>query len=545
MANGNNNSIFQFLQANRVKANVLISDTINYLVDTYKQSLDVFSYSTSLGQLTLVVHNLFQMNLFYMQQAIAEQNFATANIQANVFGKSRLQGHNPQRGTSARGEITLRIKPGLEQTINGNFIFIPNYTKLKCLTNGLKYILDIGADDITFDVTNPEAAKVRIVEGALDAQIFQGLGSDLQSFEASVLPGKLIEDQFTIVSVNGEQIEQYDSMFDIPFGHKGCLVKTGMSSGIDIFFGNSINTFVPPLGSEVRVDYLLTNGTRGNILDKINAIFEFEDTGFDINGEDVNLNDFFEIQVDFAPNFGSDAEPIALTKILAPNISRNFIIHDDRSIKYFLGRMNFFSVIKVFKEITDNQNIFNTLLVPKIEERLSGGEDYFSAETTKFTLTDTEEVRLVNSIDESGRKSANITIKTLKPNLRKNVMFLFLEVFERYQGAVVRKSQVRKDVRDRLSTYFINNQRINKIPHSDIVRILDEIPYVDTVKVIFVPQNEEDIDTKGNISVGEQDMAIMRGGFEDAQGVFYEDEFDPEGETMGSVNLDISFVPNF
>jgi hypothetical protein len=536
-----NNNLYQFLKANKVKADTLLDDTVSYLVATYKQSVDTFTYASSLGQLILVVKNLFSLVLFYIQDGITQSNFHTANRDVSIYGLSRLTGHNPVRGHSARAEISLRVKPNAQNNFSGNYIYIPNYSKVKCLNNGLFYIMDLGADDIVLDVTNTGSVRTKLLEGTLDYQSFTGNGKDNQSYEASAPSNRLMDDNFIIVTVNGEKYEQFSSLYDMPFGAKGVIVKTGITSGIDLFFGSSVNTVVPPQGSEIRVDYLLTSGAAGNKPDK-DVIFEFVDTAFDINSEEVNLNDVVDSVVELPPDFGADGENPNTTKLLAPFISRNFIIHDTKSIRYFLGRMNFFSVIKIFKDITDNDNRFNVLLLPKITDRLAPGEDYFSVDVNKFLLGEQEKTRLVNMLDESGRKSANISINPIDPVIHRSVMVIMIEVFERMNGVIVRKTQVRKDVRDILSKYHLNNPRVNKIPHSDIVRILDEISYVDTVKVIFIAEKSEDIDSKGNLSVDERGIIIMRGGFTDNEGVVYADSYDPDGELLGSVNLDITFV---
>lgn len=535
--------LHNFLKANQIKAESLINTTVNYLVKTYKQSLKSFSFSTGFGQLILVVSNLFQIVLLYISDAITQLNMHTANRNVTIYGLSRLTGHNPVRGHSAVGEISLRTKEGSAGVMDGNIVYIPNFTRVTCLNNNIAYLMNIGADDIAIDINDTGATKIKIIEGVLDFQRFTGTGEDGQSYEVNAFPGKLIDDQFIIITVNGEKYDIFNSLYEIPFGNKGVLAKTGITSGIDIFFGSDVNLVIPPLGSDVRVDYLLTSGAEGNILDE-DVQFKFTDTGFDINGNEVNLDEMFEITTELPPDFGANGESPELTKILAPHISRNFIIHDEQSIKYFLGRMNFFSVIKVFKEILDNENRFNTLLLPIIKNRLGVGEDYFNMDIEKFTLSETEETRLINMIDESGRKSSNITIRLIQPDLRKSAMIIFLEVFERYKGIIVRETQVRKDVREVLNTYHLSNKRVNKIPHSDIVRILDSIDYIDTVKVIFVPENIEDIDTKGNLSVGERSLIVIRGGFTDSESVEYIDEYNPSGEILGSVNLDINFVKN-
>lgn len=539
-----NTDNFQFLRNNRIKAENLLNDTISYLVSTYKQSRDVFSFSTSFGQITLVVQNLFQIIMFYISDSISQLNIHTANRNTTIYGLSRLTGHNPVRGHSATGEISLRVKAGAGALIQGGSVFIPNYTRVTHLTNNLSYLMDLGADDITIDINNTSATRIRIIEGILEFTRFTGIGEDNQSFEISALPGKLIDDNFVIVTVNGVKYDKYESLYDIPFGKRGVLIKTGITSGVDIFFGSNVNLEVPPLGSDIRVDYLLTSGSIGNQPDKRDSGFRFTDSGFDINGNEINLEDIFDIAIELPPDFGADGESPELTKVLAPHISRNFIIHDESSIKYFLGRMNFFSTIKVFKRSLDNENRFNLLLLPILTDRLAAGEDYFSVDTTKFTLDETERIRLINMIDESGRKSANITLRITKPQIRKAILILIIEVFERNGGILIKEPQVSKDVRVALNTYLLNNKRVNKIPHSDLVRILDQIEYIDTVKAIFVTEFAEDIDQNGNLVVDDKSLILLRGGFEDEQGVEYIDEYDPMGETLGSVNIDISFVPN-
>ena len=535
-------NIPQFLQKDRIKAADLVTDTINYLVRIYKQSIDAFTYATSFGQILLVTENLFQLVMYYIQDSITELNINTAKRPQNIYGLSRLTGHNPVRGISAVGEIGLTKKENAQRTVTGNKVFISNYSRIRCVNNGLFYLLNLGADDIVIDLNKPNA-NIRIIEGEVDVQVFQGSGEDGQTFEVTVLPGKMIEDSFVLISVNEQKFEIFDSLYDIPFGAKGVLAKTGITSGIDIIFGNQINATVPKLGETIRVDFLYTNGSRGNILDRTNLQFEFIDSGLDINAEEVNLNEVLNIAVNLPPDFGADAESPELTRNLAPLISRNFVIHDERSIRYYLARMNYFSTIKIFKTILDNNNQFNVLLLPKITLRLNPGEDYFSVDISKFLLTEIEKNRLMNSIDESGRKSGNISINPIDPNIRRAAMVLIIEAFDRMDGFTIKEDLVRDDIRAALSKYGFENPRVNKIPHSDIVRIIDEISYIDTVKAIFIPEFEEDIDVNGNLVVDDKSIILLRGGFKDSENVNYEDDFDPIGEALGSVNLSITFVP--
>ncbi len=71
--------MFQFLKANRIKADQLLEDTQQYLVRVYKQKFEIFSYSTSFGQILLVTKNLFSLVLVYLQDIAIQNNIHTAN----------------------------------------------------------------------------------------------------------------------------------------------------------------------------------------------------------------------------------------------------------------------------------------------------------------------------------------------------------------------------------------------------------------------------------------------------------------------------------
>ena len=339
-------NIPQFLRAAQFRANDMIKQTYVYLQQTYKINSKMFSYATSYGQIMLVVHNISNVLLLYLSDSLNQVNMQTANRDLTIMGLSRIAGHDPLRGNSAQGEIALNLKADASKFVVGNFVYIPNFSRVQCINNGLTYLLNLGGDDITININNSDQTNIKIIEGQLDFQTFTGTGEDNQTFEVNAYAGRFIDDKLVLVSSNGQKYNIYDSLYEIPFNDRGCLVKTGITSGVDILFGNKITTKVPLLGEEIRADYLLTNGALGNIYDKTNIQFKFADTGFDVNGNNVDLNQIFNISCSIAPDFGANAEDPALTKILAPNVSRNFIIHDDKSIKYFLGRMNYFSTIK-------------------------------------------------------------------------------------------------------------------------------------------------------------------------------------------------------
>jgi len=95
--------------------------------------------------------------------------------------------------------------------------------------------------------------------------------------------------------VNGKKWAKRESILDMNFNEESVIVKTGQTGGIDVFFGNGYNGAVPPLGSTILVEYLLTDGDAGNIRTaeaKTTTNWKFEGRGYSINSQEIDLNKF-------------------------------------------------------------------------------------------------------------------------------------------------------------------------------------------------------------------------------------------------------------
>jgi len=532
--------MYIFLEKFKIRSTDLLDVTKDYLIRKYNQVSESFTYASSFGQILLVIHNITQILFLYIKDSVQESNIRTAKRNNSIYGAAQLNGHNPSRGRSAVGEISVRLKSGANiNSLKGNLVYIANYTRIKCLNNELSYLMLLGRDDIIINISDNKAINIRITEGEIDYQIFTGTGQGLQSFEAASQPNTYVDDDFVQVYVNGEKFDRYESLYDMPYMAKGYLLKTGITSGIDVIFGQPHSVTIPKLGEEIRVDYLSINGSAGNVLDKINTGFEFTDTGFNILGEEIDLNEIFEITVNIPLMFGADPEPAELTKLLAPNISKNFVIHDKKSIEYVIHKMNYFKTIKVIKTDTNQYDIH---LVPKFSNRLMPGEDYFSMDESKFSITEDEKNMLFNYMYESQTLSSNIDIRIPEQTVRKFAMHIIIDAYNEIDGHTTTDLDLKKEIRSTFSNFLINNNRINKLPHSDIVKTLDNIQFIDTVKVVFKSPDISYLDNIGNISLPENEMAIIRGGWTDQDGIFYENIYDPETDVTGSVNIQINYI---
>jgi hypothetical protein len=491
----------KFFSLSRIKLSEIFTDTYNYLRNVYKSSDVLFSSASPWGQILSVINRLFGMNLYYIEDSITELNINSASRPNSIFGLARLAGHEPTRAMASTGILSLQYNGTTDGLISD--IIIPNYIRIKCTENNLSYIGVFGNDSIKISVNKPIVDKVqfRVYQGRVESQQFTGTGEALQSYECNMREGDWIDNNYVNVYVNGDKFKIVSSLYDMSLQEKACIVRTGLTSGIDIFFGNESFGYIPELGSEIFVEYLVTEGSLGDV-SKSNLIsFKFEDMGYDQSSLEVDLNTFFNLKMVTSIDMGTIPESVELTKIIAPATSRSMVLAQTTNYEVFFEKMQLFSYIKIYTEynIFDPyvDNIIYMLLVPDLTKRVLSNEDYFSLPIERFQLTNYEKYNLYQRIEKSGEKIFGTVPYFVDPIFKKYGMNIYLKI---WSGSDV--TQTKKIVQNSVSTYLLNFRRIDYVPKSDLISIIEGISQVDSVAIDFF---SEDVETlfnclyKGNI----------------------------------------------
>ena len=244
-----------FLSKVRVLSNEIYEDVTTYLSRTYSQSSSIFSVASPYAQILKVMAELFEFNMFYVEDATLEQNILTATTNESIYGLAVLAGHNPTRAISALGEVRFKFKPGKESDFIGSYLLLQNNTKLKCKNNNLKYLIRFNQDFIKIDKNSVDFINAQIIQGEIESQKVIGTGQSMQSFNINISGQP--EHYNVKVFVNSELWTTYDSLYDMKNDTKGCLIKSGLSGGLDIFFGNGYFGMVPGIGAIIEVEYIL------------------------------------------------------------------------------------------------------------------------------------------------------------------------------------------------------------------------------------------------------------------------------------------------
>jgi len=560
-----------FFSKTRIKATELFFDAFQYLQRQYDQAGEVFTPASPFGQILTVVANLGELILFYIEAVATELNISRARNIESIYGLSRLTGHDPSRGISSQGVIGLRLNTSAATLVEGDYVQILNYAPCEIGQNSLMYFIKFDSDYIRLEKTTRQFVNVELIQGELEDQTFTGTGTALQSYN---LTTKEPTDQYMVdVHVDGKLWKKVDSLYDMNNGEEAVMVKTSVNGGLTIFFGNNQFGQPPALGSIIKVTYVKTRGSAGNIGGK-NLDIKFVEPGTDPTGEDVDLNEVLSLNIVRNPMFGSDSEDPQFTRLIAPYQSNSFVLANPNNYIYYLSKYDFFSFIDAYNtkddQYLDDDNIIYLFLIPNIAKKITSDKDYFSVPVEEFSMTADEKEMVYEILNESGRQVVTAEVRINDPVIKRYALNIVLRYVEGFD-----KDEIHASIREQLSEYFIYINRRDRIPRSDIISIIENVNGVDSVNVFFVSEENEKaisegfyevpvygtdpvtdqkvlieskkvklkvdedpqlgLDEFGDIVIGPEDLAIIRGGWEDRNGTFY--EVIPNKNAVSSLNI--------
>lgn len=548
MANYSGLGKYKILKSLRATIEDILVDTIGYLTEKFNQNKSVFTASSPFGQILIVVENLTQLVFYYIEDAITELNINEATRVTSIYSLASLSGHNPSRAVSSTGEISLIINEDAEE-IPVDLVIIPNLTRLECENNGLLYILDLPSDEIKFSLNGKDnGIKLNVRQGIIETQTLTAKGVKLESFSIGSPQNFFIDNFYINVFVNGESWTQYRSMLDIPREGKGFIAKTGITNGLDIYFGNGSFGLVPNSGAEIIVEYLVTEGPAGNIrtTDATSVKYKFVETGFSLLGEEIELNDYISIVTTNPPYFGANPENAELTRLIAPNTSKSFALVNADHYEIVLRKLNLFSLISVYLDEFDDR-MLNLFLIPDIRKNFGYAQDYFGADLDRFKMSEYQKSELLRYIEKTGSKLVSTDIKLIDPIINRYVINTTTIVFDDVSPEIITN-----EINNVIADYFIDNTRRKRIPKSDLIKAIEEVNGVDSVAITIVGENNErarrlnpnaqlvGLDEFNDIIIKNNQLPLIRGGFTDRHGNVYVEGI--SNDSLGAVNIKIQDI---
>ena len=479
---------FKFLSTARIKADEMISDTRSYIARIYGRAGELFTAASPFSQILSVLSQLTELIFFYIEDSTVEQNILTAQNPESIYGLARLAGHDSFRGSSAIGEIQIRLNTSAGNDIGGDALNIPANTIIQAEKNGLEYILKTSNDQFRIEKSNSNYIRIPVVQGKIESQIVTGTGESLQSFNI-IIKGNT--DHHSVkVTVNSEPWTKYDSLYDMKRGTKGYLVKTGITGGLDIYFGNGSFGEIPIEGASIEIEYIITKGTDGNLTGSKDLRFKFMTEGFDSLGDTFDLNNMLEANFTSAPKMGSNPESTELTRLIAPLQSHSFVLATPENYETFLSRYGMFSYLDAYNTTDDgyidDDNVIYLFMLPDVKKKLSKNNDYFNLPIDEFFFSEDENNGILSTLENSGQQMVTTEVEIVEPKVQYFRMDVKIRYFEGYS-----KTNLYSEIRSKISDYLINITRRDRLPKSDIIALIEAVEGVDSVNIRFVSEKEE------------------------------------------------------
>jgi len=381
--------------------------------------------------------------------------------------------------------LKLTVKPGvnLEQELKGGKITFNNRFLLKNKTNGLEYSLNLGQEKITFNVNTSTIIYLTLIQGSFKSQTFTGTGELNQTFAVSLKGAQSIENFNVEVTVNGNYWTIKKHLYELQPDEEACVVRTGLSEGIDLIFGNGGFGAIPTIGSEIKVTYLVTNGADGNIFRRTFNDWKYVDEGVDGYGGQVDPGKVFDTAIFNDINFGANRENLKFTRNILPIVSNNYVLGLPQQYAYTIKRLGVFSHVNAYED-------FGTVYIvatPNINLFKNQNSDYFSVNIRAFELDDYEKSKIDKYLKTNGNIQLTRSYRIDSPRLSYYIMNVFII---RYSDS--NDDAVQSEVVNAVSEYFLNFSRIDRIPKSDIVKVIAALNSIHSVDVQFISKKNED-----------------------------------------------------
>jgi len=541
-----------------------------YLKQEHSKAGVLYSTASPYGQILSVLENLYQLSIIYLKNSVKQYDLSDPNsLNARIIRNAAIfAGHIPGRNISATGTLKFTVKTSADvsKDVPGGRITLKNRQALKNKTNGLEYAINLGADKQTYKITSNSQFFASIIQGKWERKIFTGSGNPNQSFQVNIRGVQKDVENFNYeVLVNGEYWSVKKHLYDLLPDEKSCVIRTGFNSGIDVIFGNSGFGMIPIIGSTIEVNYLVSDGSIGSIFRRTSNDWTLIDPALDGFGNTIDMSNVFDISIYTDINFGADKESTEFTKNVLPIVSNNFVLGLPQQYAYQIKKLGVFSHVNAYEK-------YGTIYIvatPNIKLFKNQNSNYFTIDKRAFELDAYEKSKIDLYLRSGGNILLSKRYQINSPDLSYYVMNVFVITYSDSQT-----DSVNSQIYDKVSEYFLNFNRLDRVPKSDLVSALSSINEIHSIDISFVCKKNEDYHKEqiqqdqnrrnafaskaalklsrpnpnynpqttlgidpilGDIIFQPNEIPIIRGGWYDRNTIYYSDDIEDSG--LKSINI--------
>lgn len=457
-----------------------------YLAKTFNNLGLEYTHTQIFGVIFDGMKGIMQNIMFYIEDAFTEQNIFKASRKESVYSLAKSSGYEAYYGAAAEGTLIgqLEINNGLAS--KSSKVYIYNKSTVINKNTAIIYTILLPTSYYVFDVSKPLIShEFKVIQGTFKRASAIAKGYDLEAVH--IYSGELFDRQYVEVKVNGELWNEVGNFYDMTEDGHEYMLTTGYENSFDIIFGNGINGKKLMEGDTVTVDYLTHNGSLGNISSIDGYEFMFDTYGVDSLGNSVDINDYMVLSMKNCVSGGNNSDTIDFIRKMIGTNSRSSVLVSEDNFKLFFKRFSFIGYVNCWVE--SNSMYINVTCLSNIKENIKDIEDYYNMNVSDMTLKKYQKEMIINTLDNSNKTFAGLTLKFVDPVIRKYAFICYVKIDNTYN-----KDTAIQSIRKLLGDYFLNlDNDTTFIAKSDLISlIVNNVECIQAIDFDIISEYGED-----------------------------------------------------
>lgn len=490
-----------------------------------------YTHSQLFGVIFDGMRGIMQNAMFYIEDALSEQNIFTATRQRSVYSLAKISGYEPYYGAAAVGSVLGQIDANLELNNKTTKIYIPNYSKLVNARNGLSYIILLPSDYYMVDLAKPIVKhEFKIIQGRMDTSNYYANGVPWETI--TITTKELWDREYFYLYVDGELWMQVPSIYDMTEDGHEYVLTSGYDGALEVMFGNGNYGALLENGQSIEIRMIKHVGLLGNIPTSQGAAFVMQTSAFDSLGNTVNLNGYMGFELQNPATGGVNADSTQFIRSMIGFNSRSLVLASEDNFKMFFKRFSFVGYVNCWSE--RNSMCITATCLNNTPYSLTSVDDYFNLSQEAMLLTPAHKEMIVSTLANSKKTFAGVTLKFQDPIIRRFAIICYVTV-----DSVYNKDVTEHSIETTLAKYFLSViDDTQFIAKSDLIKaILDDVDSITSIDIDIISELAEQ--TYFNGYYNKYELRLINGVYKYVPiKVMYESNKSPGLDIMGNISLD-------
>ena len=457
-----------------------------YLAKTLNSIGLEYTHTQIFGVIFDGMKGIMQNIMFYIEDALTEQNIFTATRKKSVYSLAKISGYEAYYGSAACGTLLGKLQMNNRLTSKSTKIYIQNKTKVINKNTGMIYSIVLPTSYYVVDAAKPLIVhEFKIVQGTFNRASALAKGINLETIHIN--SSSMFDRQYVEVKVNGETWEEVGNFYDMSEDSHQYMLQIGYDNTFDIIFGNDVYGKKLTEGDTITIDYLTHNGQHGNISLNDSYEFLFDTYGNDSLGNNVNINDYITLSMQNCVCGGNDSDTIDFIRNMVGSNSRSLVLASENNFNLFFKRFSFIGYTNCWSDA--NTMFINVTCLTNIKNNIKDIEDYYSMNINDMILTNNQKNMIINTLENSNKSFAGMTLNFKDPVIRQFAFICYVKVDNIYN-----KDTAIQSIRTELAKFFLeipNNTLF--IAKSTLINLLvNNIECIEAIDIDIISKYAED-----------------------------------------------------